>query len=195
MKPMTYEEAFPGRFLSAGHFNGKKVTLTVEDVFIEELEGEKKKKSNKLIMTFVGKQLQLVVPKTNAYCIKEMFGNKLADWKQKRITFFPSTCRFGPGMVDCIRVWGSPDITEDKMLTVPQGRNTPLQMTMHATKAAPKTETVTVADPDQAVIEAWSALGWSREQGHESMSKYQGNDYIAHLGSLVDVMNAQEAAF
>jgi hypothetical protein len=197
---MSYVDAFPGRFLSADHFKGQKVTLTVADVFTEGID--KTKKRPQLIMKFKERPLELCLPKTNAYCIKMMFGYQLADWVGKKITFFPSTCRFGLATVDCIRVWGSPDIEKDMILSVPQGRQTPLSMTMHAIKVAShpvkSVESVTITDlpePDPPVIEAWSALGWSRGQGHANMSEFKGENYLGHLSSLIDQMNAQETTF
>jgi hypothetical protein len=217
---MSYTDAFPGRFLSADHFKGKKVTLTVADVYLEPID---KKKKPALIMKFVESKLELCLPKTNAYCIKMMFTYKLEDWLGKRITFYPSTCRFGPAMVDCIRVWGSPDIPEDMTLSVPQGRNSPLTMTMHAIKggapkqsgdvkstarpennSAPETNQqqsrAPLAEPDAAIVEAWSALGWSREQGQTDWGQYRPTDgtisgYLAHLSALIDQENAKEGTF
>jgi hypothetical protein len=199
-KELTYEACFPGRFLTAGHFKGKKVTLTISDAYLEDLEAAKdskkapkKPKPPKLVLSFEGKKLELVIPKTNAYCIKMMFGSRLEDWVNKRVTFFPSTCRFGAATVDCIRVFGSPDIAADMPLSVPQGRQSPIEMTMHATgtKAAAKVEQAQDVDP--AVSQAWSALGYSREAGTADMNAYTGTDYLAHLGALIDQQNAGNA--
>jgi hypothetical protein len=199
MKPLTYEEAFPGRFLSAGHLDGKKVTVTIANVYIDP---ELDKKKPKLVLSFVGKTLELVIPKTNAYCIKEMFGHKLANWVGKRVTLFPTTTLFGEDVVDCIRVWGSPDIAEDKALKVPQGRKKPIPMVMHAMKAAPRvaagiplgpgSEIIAKMDPDPTIIEAWSNLGWTREEGHKDMSGFAGTDYLGQLSALIDQANSVE---
>jgi hypothetical protein len=198
-KPQTYEEAFPGRFLKAALFKGQKVTLTVSDVFTEALDGdddEGDSKPPKLVLAFTGKKMQLVVPKTNAFCIKEMFGNKLAGWVGKRITFFPTTTKFGPATVDCIRVWGSPDLVSDLSLTVPQGRKKPLKMTMHAVKAGAKSAPATTAKPDvdPALLVAWTALGWTVQEGEQDRAQYKGTDYAGHLSTLIDEMNAREGS-
>ena len=34
-KELTYESAFPGRFLKAALFEGRQVTLTIESAFME----------------------------------------------------------------------------------------------------------------------------------------------------------------
>jgi hypothetical protein len=202
-KELTYESAFPGRFLTAGHFDGKKVTLTVADVYVEDLEGsEKKAKPPKMVMSFVGKKMELVIPKTNAYCIKEMFGHKCTDWVGKRITFFPTKCRFGPSMVDCIRVWGSPDFPEDKDITVPQGRNTPWQTTLHAMKAKPEAAPAAANGAkkpngtDPRIIAAWEILGWNQQESAENRASFEGTggEYLTYLSGLIDERDAAEAS-
>lgn len=198
-KPLTFQDAFPGRFLTAGHFDGRKVTLTISDVY---LDAELDKKKPKLVAKFAGKTLELVVNKSNAYCIKEMFGNKLTDWVGRKITFFPTTTMFGEDVVECIRVWGSPDIAEDKPLKVPQGRKKPIAMTMHAIKVAShpvksvESVTVTPAHTDQDIRERWDILGWTEQEGEKDLAAFAGPDdyYLGHLSALIDQQNAQEAS-
>lgn len=54
--------------------------------------------------------MEVVLCKTNAFCLREMFGSKVAGWIGKRITIFPTRVPFGSKQVDAIRVFGSPDI-------------------------------------------------------------------------------------
>jgi hypothetical protein len=195
-KELTYESCFPGRFLSAGHFDGKRITLTVAHAYLEDLDGSEDKPSSKppkLVMSFVGKKMELVLPKTNAYCLKEMFGNKLADWVGKKVVFYPTKTKFGGKLVDCIRIYGSPDIAEDIELTVPQGKNKPWTTTLHAIKAGTKQEPSPSATVDPTILEAWSALGYSRDAGTADMNAYTGTDYLAHLGALIDQQNGGNA--
>jgi len=118
---LTYEKAFPGRFLKAGLFNDKTVTLTIAKAYMEVLEGDKGKE-NKLILGFAGKDMELVCNKTNAFCLKELFGNKISTWVGKRVAFFPTKVAFGPKQVDAIRVAGSPDISADIEVSARIGR-------------------------------------------------------------------------
>ena len=131
--PDTYSELYPGRFLKSDLFKGRKVTLTIKNVDVEVLEGEKGKEP-KVILFFVERPLDLVLPKTNGFCLKRMFGPNPHNWIGKRVAFFPTTTKFGRETVDCIRVWGSPDLEADMKITVPQGRKKPLEMTMHKVK-------------------------------------------------------------
>ena len=125
-KPTNFDALYPGRFLKAGLFEGKQVTLTIRDVNLEELEGEDGKKV-KAILAFQETELTLVTCKTNGLSIKAMFGNTLSAWIGKRVTFFPSTWNGEPA----IRVWGSPDIERDMPVTITLPRKKPIQMTMH----------------------------------------------------------------
>lgn len=132
-KPTTYDGLYPGRFLKAGLFEGKQVTLTIKDANLEELEGDDGKKV-KAILAFVETEMQLVTCKTNGFSIKSMFGDKLSNWIGKRVTFFPSTWNGEPA----IRVWGSPDIERDQNISIQLPRRKPIPMTMHrVVKGAP----------------------------------------------------------
>jgi hypothetical protein len=129
--PHAYSELYPGRFLKADLLKGRKVTLTIKDINIEELIGENNKKDPKVIVSFTERPLELVFPKTNGECLRRMFGGDPHNAIGKRITLFPSTTKFGRETVDCIRIWGSPDLAEDMNITVPQGRKKALEMVMH----------------------------------------------------------------
>ena len=112
-KPNSYDALFPGRFLKAGLLDGKEWTLTVKDVALDEFDGDKGTEI-KAILVFVETKMQLMLNRTNAECMREMFGKKVREnWVGKRVTFMPDTDRFGSDMVDCIRIAGSPDIRAD----------------------------------------------------------------------------------
>lgn len=125
-KPVDFDELYPGRFIKAGELKGKQVTLTIADVDIDELEGDKGKQM-KGIISFKETQKQLVLNKTNGLCIRAMFGRKLFDWAGKRLTIFPGKW----GQDDAIRIWGSPDIALDAEVIVTLPRKKPFPMTMH----------------------------------------------------------------
>jgi hypothetical protein len=106
---MHFDKLYPARFLKAGEFGGKDVTLTISTVALEELEGDTGKKM-KAILGFVGTPKQLVLNKTNGLCLKAMFGAETDAWRGKRVTFFPANISFGDTDL-AIRVRGSPDIS------------------------------------------------------------------------------------
>lgn len=127
-KPKSFDDLYPSRFLKAGNFDGKKVTLTIKDYDREILEGEDGKKS-KAIISFAETERQLVACKTNGICLKALFGANLADWVGKKVILFPSVWNGEP----CIRVWGSPDIPEEVEVEVKLPRRKPFTMRMRKT--------------------------------------------------------------
>ncbi len=127
-KPTVFDQLYPGRFIKAGELLGKKVTLTITDVDMEDLQGDDGKKKAKGIIAFKETDKQLVLCKTNGICIKAMFGPKLADWVGKRITIFEDTWNGEPAT----RIWGSPDIAADIDVEVALPRRRPFKKPMHA---------------------------------------------------------------
>lgn len=133
-KPVDFDQLYPGRFLKAGEFDGKKVTLTIADVELEDLVGEDGKPKAKAIVSFKETEKMLVTCKTNGICLREMFGRKVPEWVGKRVTLFPDTWNGEP----CIRIWGSPDIVADIDVMVTLPRRRPFKKTMHKVGAKPE---------------------------------------------------------
>lgn len=129
-KPVDWDELYPGRFLKAGEMGEKPVTLTIQSVDLEELEGENGKKI-KGVLTFERTPKQIALNKTNGICLREMFGRKVPDWEGKRVTWFASVWNGEP----CIRVYGSPDIERDMEIQVQLPKRKPIKMTLRKTQA------------------------------------------------------------
>ena len=191
--PDTYSELYPGRFLKADMFKGKKVQLTIKDINIEELIGENNKKDPKVIVSFVERPLEYVMPKTNGFCLKRMFGDDPHSWIGKRVVWYPTKTKFGREDVDCLRIWGSPDIKEDMEITVPQGRKKRWETVMHATKAASTNGSTPAAAnaPDPRIVAAWGILDWTEEERVADRAKFSGTDaeYVVYLNGQIDKMN------
>jgi hypothetical protein len=126
-KPVDFDQLYPGRFIKSGELLGKKVTLTITAVDLEDLEGGDGTKKAKAIISFDETEKKMVACKTNGICIREMFGKVLAAWIGKRVTIFPDTWNGEP----CIRVWGSPDIEADKEVEITLPRRRPFKKIMH----------------------------------------------------------------
>jgi len=140
-QPKNYDQLYPGRFLKAGILDGKKVTLTIAEVKHEKLEGEKGEEL-KAIMSFVGKEMQLVLAKTNAICIKAMFGPTLANWKGKKVTLYEGKVEVSGPMKGqpCIRIWGSPEIPQDMTIPIKLPKRKAFEVVMHKTEPKPAHE-------------------------------------------------------
>lgn len=125
-KPTVYDQLYPGRFIKAAELLGRKVTVSISDYEMEELEGDDGKKV-KAILHFKETEKALVMCKTNGMCIRDMFGKTLTNWVGKRVTLFEDTWNGEP----CIRIWGSPDIERDFDVEVALPRRRPFKKTMH----------------------------------------------------------------
>lgn len=125
-KPVDWDELYPGRFIKAGEFKGKKPTLTITDVKVDELIGDKGPQV-KGVISFKETEKQWALNKTNGICLKEMFGRKVQEWVGRRVTLFASTW----DGEECIRVWGSPELADDREVTIALPRKRPFAMTMH----------------------------------------------------------------
>ena len=126
-KPVIFDQLYAGRFLKATELLGKKVTLTITDVDLEELVGEDGSKKAKAILSFKESEKKLVACKTTGTQIREMFGKELSNWIGKRVTLFEDVWNGEP----CTRVWGSPDIAEDMEVTITLPRRRPFKKTLH----------------------------------------------------------------
>lgn len=126
-KPVDYDQLYPNRFLKAGELQGKRVTLTIKDIDLDNLVGDDGKEKVKGVISFDESPKQIALNKTNGICLRAMFGRKLADWTGKRVIIFPDKWNGE----DAIRIWGSPDIKEPMDVEVKLPRRKPFNMTMH----------------------------------------------------------------
>lgn len=135
-KPRDFDDLFKGRFLKAGNFGDQKVTLTIVDVNTEKLAGDDGQEKTKGILSFKETELGLVLNKTNATCIRELFGRELSKWLGRKVTFFASEWNGEP----CIRCWGSPELDADKRIEVRLPKRKPISMVLHAVRSKPSAE-------------------------------------------------------
>lgn len=144
-KPVDWDELYPGRFIKAVDFKGKRVTLRIAKVDLEDLEGDKGKQ-RKGVIGFESTEKLWALNKTNGICLKEMFGKKVQEWVGKRVTLFPAQY----DGEDCIRVWGSPELEVDREITISLPRKRPFKWMLHAVKPVAKAVPTTPAATDPA---------------------------------------------
>lgn len=124
--PVDWDELYPGRFIKAIDLKGGKPTLTISEVEIKELVGDKGPQV-KGIIHFKGKEKALPLNKTNGICLKALFGRKVQEWVGKRVNLYAVPYEGD----ETIRIWGSPDIEADQVVDVQLPRKRPFKMTMH----------------------------------------------------------------
>jgi hypothetical protein len=125
--PEVYEDLFKSAYLAAADFQGKPVTLTIKSVGLVEMASRKNEGEleQKPVLSFTNTERQIVLNKTNALCIKAMFGRVLAEWVGKRVTFRPEPDKSGKSEDGlCIRIMGSPDLRQpvDAEIKMPRKR-------------------------------------------------------------------------
>lgn len=191
-KPIDFDQLYPGRFLKSGELLGKKRTVTIDDVEIDELEGEKGKKIQGIIF-LKETEKQILLNKTNGLCLRGMFGRKLGDWKGKRITIYQDSVRFGPDMVDAIRIWGSPDIDRDMQVTITLPRKKPVTMTMHKVvpgkEQQPARESASESKPQQQPAER---TPFTKDSAIEALKSCATEEQRANtMAAIVDDFDAR----
>jgi hypothetical protein len=134
-KPTDWDQLYPNRFLKAGELQGKKVTLTIKDIDLDNLVDSDGKEKVKGVVSFEGTPKQIALNKTNGLCLRAMFGKKLSEWMGKKVILFPGQW----GGEEAIRIWGSPDIKEAIDVEVKLPRRKAQMFRMH-TSAAEETK-------------------------------------------------------
>jgi len=143
---------FLSHYISAAELVGKQpVTLTIGKVSLEKVESMKigdddgkGKEKDRVIIYFENSKSGRgwLLNRTNAECLKELWGRETDAWIGKRITLHAQNVRVGPKMEPGIRVLGTPDITEPRKFDLRLPRKKPIPMTLLPTgkQAEPETE-------------------------------------------------------
>jgi hypothetical protein len=96
---MKISEQFAGSYFKAQDLPQPRV-LTIQDCTQAKMpEGE-----TKPALRFVGESQQLILNKTNAFCLAEWFGDDTNGWNGRQIELHATTTSFGGRMVPAIRV-------------------------------------------------------------------------------------------
>jgi hypothetical protein len=99
----SYKTAF-GNYLKNEDLQGRAVTVTVEEVTIEELKTDDGKEK-KLVAHFVGKDKALILNRTNCELMEGICGtDDYGAWIGHRIVLYPTTTKFGAKTVPCLRI-------------------------------------------------------------------------------------------
>ena len=96
---MNINAAFTGDYIKASDLQGRDVTVKIDRVVMDKV-GE----DTKPIVYFQGTTRGLVLNKTNAARIADLYGFDTDRWLTQSITLFPTECDFKGDIVQCIRV-------------------------------------------------------------------------------------------
>lgn len=98
---MKMSQAFPSKWLQASDLQGRDITVTIEDVHMEQVG---QPPENCPVVFFRGAGKALVLNKTNGQTIADQHGDDTDYWRGKQITLFPTSTDFQGRQVACIRV-------------------------------------------------------------------------------------------
>jgi hypothetical protein len=99
----SYKTAF-GSYLKAEDLAGRPVRISIDHVSLESIKGTDGKDERKLVAHFTGKDKTLVLNRTNADSLSEIFGTDDYDEWVGSIVLYPDTTMYGGKRVPCIRV-------------------------------------------------------------------------------------------
>lgn len=146
---------FLGQYITAAEIVGKEPTLTIERVVLEKVESMKPtddegggKVKDRWVVYFKESRggRGWLLNRTNAECIRELWGRNVEDWVGHRVTIHSMPVRVGPKMEPGIRVKGSPELTEPRTFDLRLPRKKPIKTTLLPTgKPAKATEPATDA--------------------------------------------------
>lgn len=111
---------FPSLYLGAPDLQGRDVTLTITRLTVDDLRTDRGTEKKPVLYfdecaakaTDKTKQKRMVLNKTNATLIANLYGWEADGWKGKRITLYPTKAAAFGKTVDCIRVRDTAPATE-----------------------------------------------------------------------------------
>lgn len=113
-----------------------RMTLTVKEVRRAEVSFDGKEQELHTVMSFQEINPELTLSKINIIPIIKMLGNDVKAWRGKRITFY-TTNQIMPHSMrkdePCIRVYGSPEISEEMISEWTPPRRRKLVQKLHPT--------------------------------------------------------------
>jgi hypothetical protein len=96
---MKFSAMFPSRYLQASDVE-EPITATIASVQLEDMrDGEAKP-----VINFEGVEKRLILNRTNASVLVELYGGDSNDWVGEPITLFATTTDFQGKRVPCIRL-------------------------------------------------------------------------------------------
>ncbi len=141
------DAAMRGDFITAAEFNGRtpvfriretrRAVLERQKLGTDDSEGNTKKQERPLVYFDQVDGRAWVLNRTNAECLKALFGPVMAAWKGKRVQLCAEMVQLGPKKELGIRILGSPDIEADVKVEIKLPRRRPVERVLRALKADP----------------------------------------------------------
>ena len=97
---MNVFDCFPSKWIKAADLGGREHDLTIDRIEIETLDEQ----TAKPVVYFVGHKKGLMLNRTNAAAIADLFSPETDRWHGRTVTIFPTETDYRGVTVDCIRV-------------------------------------------------------------------------------------------
>ena len=140
---MDMQLGFLGTYITAAEIGAATPTLTIARVALEKVESLKAstddmgggKMRDRIVVYFKESRSDRgwLLNRTNAECLKELWGRETDGWIGKRLTLCTQQVRVGPKVEPGIRVKGSPELTEPRTFDLRLPRKKPTPYTLHPT--------------------------------------------------------------
>jgi hypothetical protein len=104
---MDINTAFPSKYLKASDLMGRNAKVVIGRVEVEMIGQDRR-----AILYFQGKEKGLVLNKTNANSIQDIWGPNTDVWEGKEITLYPTRVDYQGKRVDAIRVQVTPPVRQ-----------------------------------------------------------------------------------
>lgn len=97
---MNVDNLYPSNYVRSEDLKGRRHTLAIDRVAVEDVGDD----LNKPVLYFKGARKGLVLNKTNAMVIAEVYGKNTENWSGQPLELYVARVNFQGRMVDGIRV-------------------------------------------------------------------------------------------
>ena len=151
---MNIIDAFPSKYIKASDLQGREVQVTINSVDMATFDNGDESKP---CVYFQGKKKGLILNKTNANTIIDIYGPDTDYWHGKQITIFPTQTVFKGATTDCIRVKTAPRQIAPPGFAAPQQAAQP-EFAAPQQTAQPEYEEQAVAPNHGEEPQAWQRM-------------------------------------
>ncbi|MBB5536840.1 hypothetical protein [Rhizobium giardinii] len=97
---MNVDNLYPSNYVRSEDLKGRRHTLTIDRIAVEDVGDDR----DKPVIYFKGARKGLVLNKTNAMVIAEVYGKNTESWSGQPLELYVARVNFQGRMVDGIRV-------------------------------------------------------------------------------------------
>jgi len=157
----SYRDLWPDKWLKAEHLQGRRPTVAVETVVVERLHSPQTRKAEpRLVASFYGKSLRLILNKTQAQALAAITGTEdYTAWPGHQVVLSAGIAPNGKGTITISPV---PDPPTAK---ASNGHNPAARLTQPPAQAEPATETHPAPFPEDEDEPAGARRAWIDDPG------------------------------